>query len=120
MSNFDEIKKKVFADSEERYKRLEDWFMSIKTKGNTNNGLLDLISNETELNGLPIWRRAFNTVSESGQQNDNDIWMLDNDRGFLILIPKGSNTAQCLSLKELLLLPKEEALTNNTPTNNNE
>jgi hypothetical protein len=118
MSNCKEIKEKALADFEERYQRLEEWFMSVKGKGNTNNGFLDLLSNETELNGLPIWRRAFETVSESGEPNDNDIWMLDERRGFLFLIPKGSNTAQCLSLKELLLLPKEEALTN-TPTNNN-
>lgn len=116
MSNFEDIKKKALADFEERNRRLEDWFMSVKGKGNTNDGFLDCLSNKTELNEFPIWRRTFETVSESGKPNDNDIWMLDELKGFLILIPKGSNTAQCLSLKELLLLPKEEALTTNTPT----
>lgn len=117
MEKYIEILEKVIVDLKKRNKRLEDWFLSVKGKGNTNNGLLDLISNETELTGLPIWRKAFEVASDSGIPNYKDIWMIDDDLGLLFLIPKGSYTAQCLSLKELLLFPKEEILTNTLTTN---
>ena len=60
----------------------------------------------------PIWRRAFEVCSESeeGKINDQDIYHLDEVRGFLILVPKGTNTARCLLLKELEKLPKQEGL----------
>lgn len=61
-------------------------------------------------NLVPIWRRAFNACSEEGKVNDKDIYFLEEDRGFLIKIPKGSNTARCLLLKELEKLPKEKGL----------
>ena len=47
MSNFEDIKKKTLADFKERNKRLEDWFMSVKGKGNTNKGFLDLLETLT-------------------------------------------------------------------------
>lgn len=59
---------------------------------------------------MPVWRRAFETVSESGKGNPKDIWFIDEEKGFLIKIPKGSHTARCLMLKDLESLPKEEGL----------
>ena len=58
---------------------------------------------------IPIWRRAFEVLSESGKPTEKDIWILEEDR-FIIKIPAGSTTAQCLLLRELELLPKEEGL----------
>ena len=59
---------------------------------------------------IPIWRRAFETCSESGKENDKDIYFVTEDKEFLVEIPKGSFTARCLSLRDLDKLPKEEGL----------
>lgn len=58
---------------------------------------------------IPIWRIAFEALSESGEPTEKDIWFIEEDE-FLIKIPAGSNTAHCLLLEELDRLPKEEGL----------
>lgn len=66
---------------------------------------------EREFNNLvPVWRRAFEMCSETGKEPVEDKYMLDEQRGILIKIQKGSFTAQCLILKELDKLPKEIGL----------
>lgn len=59
---------------------------------------------------VPKWRRAFETISESGKPTEKDIWFIDESEHFLIKIPAGSTTARCLMLSELELLPKEEEI----------
>ena len=58
----------------------------------------------------PMWRPAFEVCSEEGKENDKDIYILDELKGLLIKIPKGTNTARCLLLKELEKLPKQKGL----------
>jgi len=61
-------------------------------------------------NLVPVWKRGFEACSEYGDDHPNEIWLLDQDRGILIHIPKGSYTARFLTLKELKKLPKEKGL----------
>lgn len=56
----------------------------------------------------PRWRRAFECMENTNK--DKDLWLLDKSSESLIKIPSGSTTAQCLRLKELDFLPKEEGL----------
>lgn len=61
-------------------------------------------------NLVPVWKRGFETCLESGKENSKDIWGLDEERGFLFKIPKGSFTGMLLTFKELDKLPKEKGL----------
>ena len=109
--NYDEIKRRALADFKRRNKELEDWLMRDISKFD-GKGFLENLTTEVVIKepDIPIWRRAFETLSESGKPTEKDIWILDEENGFLIKIPAGSTTAQCLLLRELELLPKEEGL----------
>lgn len=69
-----------------------------------------LVDTKGQQNSVPVWRRAFVAASEDGSSNPKDIYIIDESKRFLIKIPKGSNTARRLLLKELDKLPKEKGL----------
>lgn len=61
-------------------------------------------------NRVPVWHRAFEFYTESGKKPETDKFILDEERGVLIKIQKGSFTERCLLLEELDKLPKEKGL----------
>lgn len=109
--DFEEIKKRAITEFKRRNKELEAWLMrdisKFDGKGFFENLTAEVVIKEPD---IPIWRRAFETLSESGKPKEKDTWILDEENGFLIKIPAGSNTAHCLLLEELDRLPKEEGL----------
>lgn len=117
--NLEEISKKCIEDMHQKMqksivddiKREHDYKMAFKKileeKGSVT---WDDLEKELYQPQMPIWRRAFECMSESGKPTEKDIWFIDESEHFLVKIPAGSTTAQCLILRELEQLPKEEGL----------
>ena len=104
--NIETVEKHMSIDFERKRKELESILFTEKGRR-----LFEEFDVEITFDrNIPIWRHAFETMSESGKPTTKDTWILDEENGFLIKIPAGSNTARCLLLEELDKLPKEEGL----------
>ena len=110
--DFKELEKQDLDDFKKRKEELGDWLTKPVREYKGGKGILEHIIREEIINehDIPIWRFAFNCMSESGRPTTKDTWILDKENMCLIKIPAGSTTARCLLLEELDKLPKEEGL----------